>query len=876
MDFNENTVLLSTKLKIPTPRKNYIIRKNLFVQLDTAKDMSVIFIQGGAGTGKTTLISSYIREKKLNNTTWLSLDYGVSGLYSFWLYFTSALCPFLEDGPQFLQFLKNTDFRNLNQLIIMLINRIKTNQNYFIILDDVHNLSDSELLNSLEFFLQSIPENLHLFMLSREEPPIYLGALAVSGRLLFIDSRQMYLSQEEGMDFLVHTLNIHESTEQLEQLNNYAEGWIGGLQLIVAADPKRNCPKELLKAGGCIATAYLNRELFEKLNVTEKDFLVKTSILTYFDYEICTAVFPDLSQNDFHMMIESLIVKNLFIIILDEEKQIYRYHNILSEFLKQLYEQLPEEEKYKLRNQLGNQLEQRADYEEAIRLYSDNKDFHSMMRIARTCDNRFETVTYLDLIPVDILVESAELTALSFMYNIWKMTDLERTKSLYLNFKEHYEDSALFHMLSYAEIFVSSNKHMLPLLNPVTVNEIELLDLSRTAKAIILIENAIALVDCMKYEDAESCIRHSLQNIEPDNVYVECFAMNQLAQIYEETGKLNASLECYFKTKNIIESSSSMLGMESNHYFGLLGVYMRRMELEKSRETLFLCENLLNAKQTGLQSELALITLYFHQVEMNFLTGENEIGKKETLHLIQQYSHYNILTFSRLLYELSCLDLMDEALKEKILKEIKAESRVAIQPFYKILYARLVYQPGHPLEAMKKTEEVLLFSRKNNNFLRLVEAGILKIYILTNERKDYSTAREIHSMTLEVIHYAHENRIFLPFYIDRVVMLPLLLELESEFRQNNKLMPPQEYVFLQEVISICTEKSLSPENTKILTQREVEVLNELSLGITNREIADKLCISQATVKTHVMSIYSKLGVSSRLMAVKQGKTDGLI
>jgi LuxR family maltose regulon positive regulatory protein len=876
MDLNENTVLLSTKLKIPTPRKNYVIRKKLFEQLDASKEMNVIFIQGGAGTGKTTLVSSYIREKELDNATWLSLDFGVSGLYSFWLYFTSALCPFLEDGDQFLQFIKNADFRNLNQLIIMLINRIQTTQDYYIILDDVHTLTDQELLSSLELFLQSIPENLHIFMLSREEPPIYLGALAVSGRLLFIDSSQMYLSKEEGLDFLVHTLNIQESVEQLELLTNYAEGWIGGLQLIVAAKSQRGYSSELLKAGGGIATAYLNRELFEKLSFNEKNFLVKTSILAYFDYDLCTAVFPDMSHNEFQIMVESLIAQNLFIIILDEEKQIYRYHNILSEFLKQLYDQLPVEEKYKLRDQLANQLEYQKDYEEALRLYCDNKDFHSMMRIARFYNNSLETVTYLDLIPVDILVENAELTALSFMYNIWKMTDLDRTRSLYVKFKEHYADSALFHMLSYAEIFVSSNKHMLPLLNPVTVREIELLELSRTAKAIILIENAIALVDCMRYEEAQNSIRHSLQLIDPDNVYVECFALNQLAQIYEETGKLNDSLECYVKTKTIIKSSTSMLGMESNHYFGLLGVYMRRMELENSKHILAQCENILNAKHTGLQSEMALITLYFHQAEMHFLTGNNEKGKKETIKLIKNYSNYNILSFSRLLYELSCLDQLDDLLKERVLKEIKAETRVAIQPFYKILYARLVYQPGQRLEAMEKTEEVLLFSRKNNNYLRLVEAGILKIYILTNEAENQKTTREIHSMTLEVIHYAHENKILLPFYIDRVVMLPLLLELKTECRHTPKLMPPQEYQFLLETIALCSEKTSSSLNNRNLTQREIEILKELSLGITNREIADKLCISQATVKTHVMSIYSKLGVSSRLMAVEQAKNERIL
>lgn len=874
MNFGNNTLLLSTKLKIPTPRKNYVIRRKLYLQLDTASEMSVIFIQGGAGTGKTTLVSSYIRERQLDTIAWLSLDSGISNLYSFWLYFASALCPFLEDGDHFLNFMKSADIRNVSQLIIMLINRIQTDQDYYLVLDDVHALADPELITSFELFLQSVPENLHLFMLSREEPPVYLGSLAVAGRLLFIDSSHMVLSEEEGMDFLIHTLNVQEPPEKLAQLNRYAEGWIGGLQLVVAAKSMGHYSGELLKAGGGIATAYLNRELFENLNDSEKDFLVKTGAFSYFDYGICASIFPDISQNVFRDMVESLIAKNLFIIILDEEKEIYRYHNILSEYLKQLYDHLPDQEGFKLRKQAAKQLEQRNDYEEALRLYDENKDYHDIMRIAKTCDNSFETVTYLDKIPIHILVESPELAALSFMYNIWKMTDIERTKNLFLQFKEKYEDSVLYHMLSFAEILITDNKRIQPQLNPLTVEQIEQLDLNKTGKAFILIENSAALMDNMKYEEAEKCIRLALTIIDENNVYVEFFAIDQLAQIYEEVGRLNDSLECYLDNKKILEHSSAMLGMESNYYFGLLGVYMRRMDLDESKNTLSLCEATMQEK--SIQSEVAVVTLLFHHAEMNFLLNKNEQGKKEANALIKNYPNYSILSFSRLLYELECLDLLDDTLKEQSIKELNAKKSLSDQPFYKILYARLIYNTGMHTEAMEETEEVLTFARKNNNLLRLVEAGILKLYMLTKNMRNKSITREIHNLTLEVIHYACENRILLPIYLDRSVMLPLLTEIQSEYVKNPKLLPPEEYEFVQDAVLLCKEESLHSDHKGNLTQREIEILKELSLGITNKEIADKLCISPATVKTHVLSVYSKLGVSSRLMAAQLARKEGII
>lgn len=58
-----------------------------------------------------------------------------------------------------------------------------------------------------------------------------------------------------------------------------------------------------------------------------------------------------------------------------------------------------------------------------------------------------------------------------------------------------------------------------------------------------------------------------------------------------------------------------------------------------------------------------------------------------------------------------------------------------------------------------------------------------------------------------------------------------------------------------------------------LTDREIEVLHEIADGNTNKEIANHLCISIATVKTLLINIYSKLGVNNRVAAVNQFKNN---
>jgi DNA-binding NarL/FixJ family response regulator len=66
------------------------------------------------------------------------------------------------------------------------------------------------------------------------------------------------------------------------------------------------------------------------------------------------------------------------------------------------------------------------------------------------------------------------------------------------------------------------------------------------------------------------------------------------------------------------------------------------------------------------------------------------------------------------------------------------------------------------------------------------------------------------------------------------------------------------------------------ELSEPLTARETEVLGLLGRGLSNKMIARELHISEHTVKFHISSIYSKLGVSNRAEAVSQGARHGLI
>jgi DNA-binding NarL/FixJ family response regulator len=80
----------------------------------------------------------------------------------------------------------------------------------------------------------------------------------------------------------------------------------------------------------------------------------------------------------------------------------------------------------------------------------------------------------------------------------------------------------------------------------------------------------------------------------------------------------------------------------------------------------------------------------------------------------------------------------------------------------------------------------------------------------------------------------------------------------------NMVIDPQLVVVLADELNVAKHRERTAES---LTEREVEILQLLAFGHTNRDIAQKLFISPDTVKTHLEHIYQKLGATDRTAAV---------
>ena len=94
-----------------------------------------------------------------------------------------------------------------------------------------------------------------------------------------------------------------------------------------------------------------------------------------------------------------------------------------------------------------------------------------------------------------------------------------------------------------------------------------------------------------------------------------------------------------------------------------------------------------------------------------------------------------------------------------------------------------------------------------------------------------------------------------------------------------KITKKKEVLIVKEVpVPTALPFTLNEQRQKDLgiTRRELEILELIAHGMSNREIADKLFVSENTVKTHSSRLFDKLGAKRRTQAVQIGKEIGLI
>ncbi|MGD8793817.1 MAG: hypothetical protein PVF47_14795, partial [Anaerolineae bacterium] len=329
--------LLATKLHIPPIRPELVSRPRLIARLDTGPDRKVALVSAPAGFGKTTLVAEWLAGQA-RPFAWLSLDEGDNDPVRFVTYLIAALQRVDEGLGQGVQTLLGApQLPPVEGVVTPLVNDLAaTPEPLVLVLDDYHTIDTEWVHRAVEFLLTHQPPQLHLVLVTRQDPPLPLPRLRVRGQMIEVTEEDLRFTGEEAHDFLARALGAGLDGEIVAALEARTEGWVAGLQL--AALSMRSRPEaqiaefvRLFRGSHRHVIDYLAEEVLAQQPVEVRDFLRQTSILERFTAPLCDAL---TGRDDSRALLRRLDEANLFLVPLDDRRQWYRYHHLFADFLR--------------------------------------------------------------------------------------------------------------------------------------------------------------------------------------------------------------------------------------------------------------------------------------------------------------------------------------------------------------------------------------------------------------------------------------------------------------------------------------------------------------------------------------------------------------
>jgi LuxR family maltose regulon positive regulatory protein len=337
--------VLTTKLYIPPPRANVVLRRRLLERLNEGLPRKLTLISASAGFGKTTLLSEWVALCE-RPVAWLSLDEGDADPTRFLTYLVAALQTLAANiGEGMLHALQSPQPPSIESILTVLLNEIAAIPEHFIlVLDDYHSIDSEPIDQALSFLLEHQPPQMHLVIASREDPNLPLARLRVRGQLTELRAADLRFNPAEAADFLNQVMGLNLSEADTAALEARTEGWIAGLQLAALSMQGRSDPAGFIQAftgSHRFVLDYLAEEVLERQPEGVRNFLLQTSILDLLSGSLCDAVTV---QDGGRGVLETLERSNMFVVALDDQRQWYRYHHLFADVLQaHLIEAQPEQ-----------------------------------------------------------------------------------------------------------------------------------------------------------------------------------------------------------------------------------------------------------------------------------------------------------------------------------------------------------------------------------------------------------------------------------------------------------------------------------------------------------------------------------------------------
>ncbi len=324
------------------PRPEQLVRRGLLELLRSSTGRKISVISASTGYGKTTLLAQWRQVEQHDLPfAWVSLDEQDNDPIRLWRHILEALrrvLPGGEDlGDDVLVGMSAAGESFAGTALSTLINELaELPYRTVLVLDDYQFITELATHESVAFFVEHLPENVHLVISSRTDPPLPLGRLRAMGEMNEIRTEQLAFSGEDTACLLNEKMGLDIGPEDLQILLDRTEGWPAGIYLAALSlqnKEDRHAFIASFSGSNRYIVSLLGEEVLAHLPEETRQFLLETSVLKAMTGPLCDALTDGEGSA---ALLRELARSNLFVVSLDEQDEWYRYHHLFSELL--LYE----------------------------------------------------------------------------------------------------------------------------------------------------------------------------------------------------------------------------------------------------------------------------------------------------------------------------------------------------------------------------------------------------------------------------------------------------------------------------------------------------------------------------------------------------------
>jgi LuxR family maltose regulon positive regulatory protein len=329
------TEVKAHKLFPPPGRPGAVIRKQVLDRALRIGGARITVLQGPAGCGKSTALQQLMAASAGQRwaVAWLVFDDADNDPQRFESHIhamvaaarasvsATDVAPTPRSAEQsFVDWLK-TELAQFNQPVALFF-------------DEFQVLRDATIIQTFRDLLRQLPSRSRVFIGSRSLPRVGLATLLVAGQATVVRAEELHFSADESAEFLTNGNAAPMDPTEIELIHQRTEGWPAGLQLfrLALSNPLvRGSLEELAGHGPTELAEYLSENVVSMQSPEVRLFLLQSALLRRLCGPLCDAV---MQGSGSQALLQQLEREGLFLRALDATGTWYRYHGLFATHLR--------------------------------------------------------------------------------------------------------------------------------------------------------------------------------------------------------------------------------------------------------------------------------------------------------------------------------------------------------------------------------------------------------------------------------------------------------------------------------------------------------------------------------------------------------------